>query len=192
MKKLTIFETNGKRFDSYEDALKYEKLCKKVDGIMSQLLPRTKEIEQGTDYNKHNKETLNGCFKAFCKECAKQIPDNEAMFMEVANGIRHMSHMGRILSDYSYNLPCLYDAYHRFNCTDFNTGFEFQQPYYVTHQDEFFNNIKSNIVKNKGYVRLDKVYDWIKQQQDLLEDSFSDAGDFADLLKEAMEEQIYD
>lgn len=44
----------------------------------------------------------------------------------------------------------------------------------------------------KEYVRLDKVYDWIKQQQDLLEDSFSDAGDFADLLKEAMEEQIYD
>ena len=44
----------------------------------------------------------------------------------------------------------------------------------------------------KVYVRLDKVYDWIKQQQDLLEDSFSDAGDFADLLKEAMEEQIYD
>ena len=44
----------------------------------------------------------------------------------------------------------------------------------------------------KEYVRLDKVYDWIKQQQDLLEDSFSDAGDFADLLIEAMEEQIYE
>lgn len=40
----------------------------------------------------------------------------------------------------------------------------------------------------KEYVRLDKVCDWIKQQQDLLEDSFSDASDFADLLKEAMEE----
>ena len=34
MKKLIIFETNGKRFDSYEEALKYEKLCKKVDGII--------------------------------------------------------------------------------------------------------------------------------------------------------------
>ena len=44
----------------------------------------------------------------------------------------------------------------------------------------------------KEYVRLDKVCDWIKQQQDLLEDSFSDAGDFADLLKEAMEEQTYE
>ena len=44
----------------------------------------------------------------------------------------------------------------------------------------------------KEYVRLDKVCDWIKQQQEMLEDSFSDAGDFADLLKEAMEEQIYE
>lgn len=143
MKKLIIFETNGKRFDTHEEALKYEKLCKKIDGIMSQLLPRTEEIEHGTDYNIHNKETLNGCFKAFCKECAKQIPDKEVMFIDTMNGIRHMSHMGRILSDYSYNLPCLYDAYHRFSCIDFNTGFEFEQPYYVTHQDEFFNNIKS-------------------------------------------------
>jgi hypothetical protein len=143
MKKLTIFETNGKRFDSYEDALKYEKLCKKIDGIMSQLLPRTEEIEYGTDYNKHNKEILNGCFKAFCKECAKQMPDMEALFIDTMNGIRHMSHMGRVLSDCGYDFPCLYDAYHRFNCIDFNTGFEFQQPYYVTHQDEFFNMIKS-------------------------------------------------
>ena len=44
----------------------------------------------------------------------------------------------------------------------------------------------------KEYVRLYKVYDWIKQQQDLLEDSFSDASDFADLLKETIEEHIYE
>lgn len=143
MKKLIIFETNEKRFDSYEDAVKYEKLCKKVDGIMSQLLPRTEEIERGTDYNKHNKETLNGCFKTFCKECAKQIPDYETIFIDTMNGIRHMSHMGGILSTYLYDFPCLYKTYNRFSCIDFNTGFEFQQPYYVTHQDEFFNSIKS-------------------------------------------------
>ena len=39
---------------------------------------------------------------------------------------------------------------------------------------------------------IEKACEWIKQQQDLLEDSFSDAGDFADLLIEAMEEQIYE
>lgn len=111
---------------------------------MSQLLPRTKEIEQGTDFNKHNKDTLNGCLKAFCKECAKQIPAWEQWFIETANGTRHLSHIGRVLSDYSHDFPCLYSAYFRFSCTDFNTGYEFQQPYYVTHQDEFFNGLKSN------------------------------------------------
>lgn len=144
MRKIIVYETNGKRFDSYEEALKYEKLCKKVGSIMSQLLPRTKEIEQGTDFNKHNKETLNGCFKAFCKECAKQIPSFEQWFTETANGTRPLSYIGRIISDYSHEFPCLYDAYFRFSCTDFNTGYEFQQPYFVTHQDYFFNWLKSN------------------------------------------------
>lgn len=144
MRKIIVYETNGKRFDSYEEALKYEKLCEKVDGIMSQLLPRTIAIEQGTDFNKHNKETLNACLKAFCQECGKQIPDWEQWFTETANGTRHLSHIGRILSDYSHDFPCLYSAYGRFSCTDFNTGCEFQQPYYVTHQDEFFNGLKSN------------------------------------------------
>ena len=144
MRKIIVFETNGKRFDSYEEALKYEKLCKKVGSIMSQLLPRTKEIEQGTDFNKQNKETLNGCFKAFCQECAKQIPSFEQWFTETVNGTRPISYIGRILSDYSHKFPCLYDAYFRFSCIDFNTGFEFQQPYYVTHQDDFFNGLKSN------------------------------------------------
>lgn len=144
MRKILVYESNGKRFDSYEEALKYEKLCEKIDGIMSQLLPRTKAIEQGTDFNKYNKETLNGCLKAFCQECAKQIPTWEQWFTETANGTRHLSHIGRILSDYSHDFPCLYDAYFRFSCIDFNTGYEFQQPYYVTHQDEFFNGLKSN------------------------------------------------
>ena len=30
--------------------------------------------------------------------------------------------------------------------------------------------------------------EWIKQQQEMLDDCFYDAGDFADLLKQAMEE----
>lgn len=144
MRKIIVYETNGKRFDSYEEALKYETLCEKVAGIMSKLLPRTKEIEQGTDFNKHNKDTLDVCFKAFCQECAKQIPYWEQWFTEVANGTRPLLHISRILSDYSPDFPCLYDAYFRFSCTDFNTGYEFQQPYYVTHQDEFFNRLKSN------------------------------------------------
>lgn len=41
----------------------------------------------------------------------------------------------------------------------------------------------------KGYHQaLTDACEWIKQQQEMLDDCFSDAGDFADLLKQAMEE----
>lgn len=142
MEKITLYRTNGKIFENYEDANNYERLCKKVNGIMSQLLPRTEGVEKGIDFNKHNKETLNGCLKAFCKACAECIPSFKDWFIEVINGDRHISHMGRILGDCNSDYPILYDAYYRFSCIDFETGFEFQKPYYVIHQDEFFNGLK--------------------------------------------------
>lgn len=41
----------------------------------------------------------------------------------------------------------------------------------------------------KGYHQaLADACEWIKQQQEMLDDCFSDAGDFADLLKQALEE----
>jgi hypothetical protein len=36
---------------------------------------------------------------------------------------------------------------------------------------------------------VEKACEWIRQQKEMLEDSFSDVNDFADLLKEAMEEK---
>ena len=138
MKAITVYETNGMRFDKREDAIAYEKFCNKIKSIMSQLLPRTKEIEEGTDYNKHNLDILNSCFKAFCEVCAKAIPLYGKWFIEVANGERHISHIARILGDYHYDYPILSDAYFRFSCINFENGYEFQQPYFVTHQEEFF------------------------------------------------------
>lgn len=144
MKKILVYETNGKRFDAYEDAVRYEILCKKVNGIMSQLLPRTKEIERCLDYNKHNLDTLNGCFRAFCKLCSVLIPDYKEWFEQTACGERDKSHIGRILDDNRSEYPILYDAYFRFACIDFNTGFEFQQPFYAHHIETAFSDIKRN------------------------------------------------
>lgn len=42
----------------------------------------------------------------------------------------------------------------------------------------------------KGYHQaIEDACEWIKQQQEMLEDCFSDAGDFADLLKQAMKDE---
>ena len=145
MKKIVVYETNGKRFDDKNEAIAYEKLCKKINGIMAQLLPRTKEIEDGRDYNKHNLDTLKGCFKAFCLECAKVLPEWSEWFMQTISGERNLSHIGRLLSDNSHNCPILFDAYFRFACTNFDTGFEFQQPYWASHPDEFFEYRKKYV-----------------------------------------------
>ena len=150
MRTITIYEINGKRFDDKNEAIAYEKLCKKINSIMSQLLPRTKEIEEGRDYNKHNLDTLKGCFKDFCLECAKVLPKWSEWILQTISGERHMSHIGRLLSDYSHDYPILYDAYFRFACTNFDTGFEFQQPYWANHQEEFFE-------WNKKYVKSEQI-----------------------------------
>lgn len=138
MRTITIYETNGKRFNDKNEAIAYEKLCKKIKSIMAKLLPRTKEIEEGRDYNKHNLDTLKECFKDFCLECAKVLPKSSDWFMQTISGERHFSHIGRLLSDYSSKYPILYEAYFRFSCINFDTGFEFQQPYWANHQEEFF------------------------------------------------------
>ena len=145
MREVIVYETNGKRFDKKEEAIAYENLCKKVKGIISQLLPRTKEIEDALDYNKHNLNILKGCFNAFCDVCITTIPSYLDWFQDVKEGKRHMSHMGRILSDHSSDYPILWSAYCRFLCIDFENGFEFQQPFYVSHQDEFFENMKKRL-----------------------------------------------
>lgn len=51
----------------------------------------------------------------------------------------------------------------------------------------------SNLPRRKAYIEgyhqaIEDACEWIKQQQEMLEDCFSDAGDLADLLKQAMEE----
>lgn len=43
-------------------------------------------------------------------------------------------------------------------------------------------------IKYGYHQAIEDACEWIKQQQEMLEDCFSDAGDFADLLKQAMEE----
>ena len=41
---------------------------------------------------------------------------------------------------------------------------------------------------NGYHQAIEDACEWIKQQQEMLEDCFSDAGDFADLLKQAMKD----
>lgn len=138
MKTIMVYDVEGKRFDDPQEALYYEKLCEKVLKIMSELTPRTRDVENGEGYIIHNVEILRRCYKRFCEVCAQTIPSYADWFSQAAEGVRHISHIGRILSDHGNDYPILWREFYRFNCSCFDSGYEFQQPYYVTHQDEFF------------------------------------------------------
>ena len=140
-----VYEVNGKRFDDPIEAKKYEKLCEEIEEIMGRLLPRTKDIEDGCNYNRQDVDVVKMCFKSFCLLCSKVIPLYKRWFLQAARGKRHLSHIGRVLSDYSQDYPILHTTFFRFQCISFETGYEFQQPYYVAHQEEFFTDMKKRL-----------------------------------------------
>ena len=145
MEAIMVYEVNGKRFDDPQEALKYEHLCEKIEDLMSWLSPRTERIKKGLEYNRHSTNVVKDCFRDFCHLCADIIPSYKKWFIQTANGERHISHIGRIISDYSRDYPILQDTLFRFECISFENGYEFQQPYYVAHQEEFFKDMEKRL-----------------------------------------------
>lgn len=135
---MTIYIANGQRFDDPQEALAYERLCHRVNDIMDELKPRTDAIENLQAFNKHDILVLQKCFNEFCFLCAEYIPSYRGLFIDVAKGERHKSNIDRIISDYSHTFPILHDTLFRFRCCSFENGYEFGQPYFVSHQEEFF------------------------------------------------------
>lgn len=140
MKTIIVYQTDdGCRFDKFEAAIKYEKLCKKCDEINNKFI----NIGRDLNYNEYIQQDIhkvNDLFKEFINIVSEAIPSCSKMAQECSERIRHKSHIYRIISD--YNIKCLNILMCRFECISFENGKEFQQPYFVTHQEEA--TIKAN------------------------------------------------
>lgn len=136
MEKITIYKAvDGTRFDRKADCEYYESICKNVSNIMARIRPNEDissriAIRQDIDVVREVKQD-------FFLICAEVIPFFSQLFKEVANGTRHISHAGRILSDYSKDFPILYSTYYRFECINYCSGVEYEQPYFANHEIEF-------------------------------------------------------
>ena len=136
MEEITIYKAiDGTRFDSKADCEYYESICKNVSDIMARLRPSEEvssciAIRQDIDVVKEVKQD-------FFLVCAEAIPSFSQWFKEVADGTRHISHAGRILSDYSKDFPILYATYFRLECISETSGIEYEQPYFANHEIEF-------------------------------------------------------
>ena len=134
MKEVIIYQTeDGCRFNDKESAMKYEELCDKCKSIESTLVNIGREL-QYNEYIQQDITTVKNAIYCFMNVVADAIPEYAAWAIQVKNGGRHISHIGRVLSD--YNIRCLNNLYFRFKCISLENGKEFQQPYFVTHQEE--------------------------------------------------------
>ena len=136
MKKITIYESNdGTRFDNKADCKYYESICKNINNVTSRLRPNNDvsnlvAIRQDSDI-------VREVTQDFFLICAEVIPSFKDLFMQVANNERHISHAGRILSDYINDFPILYKTYYRIECISQISGVEYEQPYFANHEIEF-------------------------------------------------------
>ena len=141
MKKMTIYVAcDGTRFDTKKECLDYEKIFVDIEKIINKLKPND-EVSYKVAI-KQNIDNVKLVKKEFFLYCAKIISSYKTWFTEVANGTRHISHAGRILSDYSNQYPKLYKAYYRLECINEVSGIEYEQIYYAHHESEFKGIVK--------------------------------------------------
>lgn len=136
MEEITIYKAvDGTRFDRKADCKYYESICKNVNNVMGRLRPNeevSSRIAIRQDIN-----VVREVKQDFFLICAEAIPSSSKWFRETAYGTRHISHAGRILSDYSNVFPILYDAYLRLECINEFSGVEYGQPYFENNEMEF-------------------------------------------------------
>ena len=125
---------DGSEFDNYKDAQEYEALYEKCEKIMSQLKPYVERKAVRQDIG-----TVKKAYKEFMELCAETMPSFKDIFLKTADGIAHPSHAERVIGDYDFK--CLCEADFRFMCTNMDSGIEYEQPYYVNHQNEWKGEI---------------------------------------------------
>ena len=129
--KIYYVTDDGSEFKTYEQAQKYEDLYARCESIMGQLRPHEIDGAVMQDTFKIRKAYIE-----LMELCAETIPQFDWVFKYAAeNGIKNASHANRVINDFHYK--CLCHAFFRFECTNFTSGIEYEQPYYVDHEDEW-------------------------------------------------------
>ena len=133
IREVKIYEaSDGTRFNSKREAEKYERLYNQCEDIHKQLGKKAKDLYAV----RHDVTTVKVLCAKFIDICAKTIPDFSDLFKKFKEGEVHISHIRRVLSDYSSEYPCLWHLYFRLSCIS-PTGIEYEQPYYTEHEDDW-------------------------------------------------------
>lgn len=115
----TVYECDGKRFDTFEKASEYNSLCILVKEVMDTLKPRP----DGTDY-------ANG--KGYVQQEASVIDAAWKALIHIGRDRYNNQSLGRMAQRYADDSgdECLSHAFWRLNCIC-GKNREFGQPYYA-------------------------------------------------------------
>lgn len=135
IKAITVYECeDGKRFDSAEDAEKYEMLLNECNAI-NNMLGVSKEPKFQECAVRLDKQTVDFCYEKFiglCEETFMTACSNDKSFENIN---RHFIH--RVIDDCESEYPCLRRLSQRFHDISTSSYIEYDQPYFTKHEDEF-------------------------------------------------------
>lgn len=137
IRQIIIYQTqDGTRFDTMAAAEEYERLYYRCVEVMQKLGEHATERKA----IKHDRNRVDLCFKKFLEICAIQIPAERHIFIGVRDGNVHRSHAEKVLSDFHYKYPCLWDSYFRFDCIG-PSGVEYEQPFFAYNEDKYDGDV---------------------------------------------------
>lgn len=133
MKKIEIYQCeDGTRFDKEKDAIDYESYAARAKEIESRLISIGRELDSN-EYIQQDPEEVKKIRYDFLTLVAQRIPEWKQWAIECRDGIRHISHIQRVIDD--YGIKWMRHLSFRLWCIDY-IGREFQQPYFVNHPEE--------------------------------------------------------
>lgn len=127
---------DGAQFNRPEECLAYECYLNKTNEIMSKLKPRKDEEGYAV---RQDIDTVKQTMKDFFDNVGKPLVGwdlAKRMMDDTAKGIRHISHIVRLFSELP-EYPVLSNTFYRFTCISMQSGIEYEQPYYASHENEF-------------------------------------------------------
>lgn len=133
MKEITIYQCeDGTRFDKRTDALEYESYYKIAKGIESRLISIGRKLNYN-EYIQQDPEEVKKIRYDFLTLVAQKIPEWKEWAIQCRDGIRHISHIERVIDD--YGIKWMKHLAFRLACISAD-GREYQQPYFTNHPEE--------------------------------------------------------
>ena len=154
IKKQIVYIVDNVQFTDKDEAINFASKYEKVDEIMSILEPRTKDVDYHKKIIKHDTDKLKKCLTEIL-ELSKSVMNFNFATDEFFNNIeqdfinRPNSNGNYIMQFVHYiqgynDVKFLWDPIWRFRCTNFTSGYEYSQPFYVCNEKEAFEILNNN------------------------------------------------